>query len=893
MINHAHNSDASSDFVQEIEVGMEIGMEINTGISTGIEIDDVMGKNEETNEKMEMNKVVIDGREMMEAMNEGEDGGSVIELTLEMKEKEIEIDYGDNAVVSIINIATNSAQSLPAPPMVPSTLPAFRSALSFGDSYVPAKNVLEGYRAEQISRPLNPFDQLCKSIGMTVTDSVDPEGVSTFVNSANPIQAPSSSQPTPTVTSRTLFLSTFAPPHVHAPAAAQTVHCVPPMAVINAAATPTAQGHSLATMSSTGCFPSSSSSSPSSSFPYNFPDPHNHTIQHSIGSSSTVIQLPSSLLTAPSPALQQIDATPTPTPILSFEYSSTLLSTPYIKQEVMTSSRKNSSERLDPFQPLIALNATNTNITTTTTTAAAATEYGSGSGSHRGAVSLVLPHLSATFSTSSSSSCPTPACSFLLPGALSSDEEDNDTNDDYYNDDVYNVPLDESQSSVPSVPSDGSGKGEEVVRDGNVSYDGATVTSDSFAELDVQAKGEGKGKGKGMVTGQVVTTDGVDYQGSKSICAALSVRTCGWDGMKRDSFPLYPPLKSSCSPHSFYTSVGDDDLTQHILVDNTETSTHTHITEIVCTGNSKEFSHYRYDPYNAVDDVKIKQGNAGSSSSSSSGNTYDTSSMLWCQSTNPWDPSPLDHPLSVSVPPYVMDFDRDKKTDREGSLGKDTSMGHAEDKDSQVMDITREKGQFKETKKAKRQDKDMKKEVRQVKQTESRIESKKSIVKSTKQEQGQKQGQGRGKGKSQHSPRCCVCLKTSKIEDDDDDSDSDDDSDDDDNPLLYCMGKCGMCVHCHCYGLKKPPKDFFWCESCTEISRPKETLTVSDDENDSAFDRKEKMVTKPKCVLCKKSSGMMKKSKCGQWTHLVCVLFTGTAPSLSTLSALAPYHRNE
>jgi hypothetical protein len=379
--------------------------------------------------------------------------------------------------------------------------------------------------------------------------------------------------------------------------------------------------------------------------------------------------------------------------------------------------------------------------------------------------------------------------------------------------------------------------------------------------------------------GQVVTTDGVDYQGSKSICAALSVGTGGWDGMERNSFPLSPSLKSSCSPHSFYASVGDDDLTQHILINNTDTSTHTHVTEIVCTGNNKEFGHYRYDPYNAVDDVKIKEGSAGNSSSSSSGSTYDTCSMLWGQSTNPWDPSPLDHPLSVSEPPYVMDFDRDRKRDRDLSWGKDIDMGHAEDRDSQVMDITREKGQKKEMKKAKRQDKEMK-EVKQVKESELHKISKKSIVKSTKQEQGQ--GQGRGKGIGQHSPRCCVCLETSKIEDDNDDSDSDDDSDDDDNPLLYCVGKCGMYVHCHCYGLKKPPKDWFWCESCIEISRPKDTktLTVSDDKHDNAFDRKEKIVLKPKCVLCKKSSGMMKKSKCGQWTHLVCVLFTGTVPSL-------------
>ena len=114
---------------------------------------------------------------------------------------------------------------------------------------------------------------------------------------------------------------------------------------------------------------------------------------------------------------------------------------------------------------------------------------------------------------------------------------------------------------------------------------------------------------------------------------------------------------------------------------------------------------------------------------------------------------------------------------------------------------------------------------------------------------------------STHSMSCCVCLRS-------EDTDTD--------PLLSCSGCCGSAVHSECYGMSAAPqrdgKRNFLCESCEERDTVRERRNTAVRTGDGDFEEA-KMVS-PKCVLCKKSSGMMKRGTCGSWTHLLCVLFT-------------------
>ena len=101
------------------------------------------------------------------------------------------------------------------------------------------------------------------------------------------------------------------------------------------------------------------------------------------------------------------------------------------------------------------------------------------------------------------------------------------------------------------------------------------------------------------------------------------------------------------------------------------------------------------------------------------------------------------------------------------------------------------------------------------------------------------------------------------------------------DPMVFCEGVCGMCVHIKCYGLIEAPQGDFFCESCTEGKRLRAAVALASREGRSSK-RRDKIGKKPRCVLCKNSSGMMKRSSCGQWCHPLCVLFTGTSifPSL-------------
>jgi hypothetical protein len=80
-----------------------------------------------------------------------------------------------------------------------------------------------------------------------------------------------------------------------------------------------------------------------------------------------------------------------------------------------------------------------------------------------------------------------------------------------------------------------------------------------------------------------------------------------------------------------------------------------------------------------------------------------------------------------------------------------------------------------------------------------------------------------------------------------------------------------------CYGLLRAPERGgrgFQCEGCAELRRIKDIKAPLND------DFEDEKPLKPKSVLCKKSTGM-KKSVCGQWTHLLCALFTGVCVVLT------------
>ena len=106
---------------------------------------------------------------------------------------------------------------------------------------------------------------------------------------------------------------------------------------------------------------------------------------------------------------------------------------------------------------------------------------------------------------------------------------------------------------------------------------------------------------------------------------------------------------------------------------------------------------------------------------------------------------------------------------------------------------------------------------------------------------------------------CAVCLERDPWEGD---------------PMVFCEGACGMCVHIKCYGLDNTPQGDFLCESCLESKRLRTAKAIGLRAGTSSKGR-DKVGKKPRCVLCRTSSGMMKRSVCGQWYHPLCVLFTG------------------
>ncbi|RHX97228.1 hypothetical protein DYB25_008090 [Aphanomyces astaci] len=76
-----------------------------------------------------------------------------------------------------------------------------------------------------------------------------------------------------------------------------------------------------------------------------------------------------------------------------------------------------------------------------------------------------------------------------------------------------------------------------------------------------------------------------------------------------------------------------------------------------------------------------------------------------------------------------------------------------------------------------------------------------------------------------------------------------DDESSETDPILFCDG-CNVAVHQHCYGVRViPPHDWF-CDACQDNSKP------------------------TKCVLCPERKGALKKTKCQQWVHVQCYLWS-------------------
>jgi hypothetical protein len=101
---------------------------------------------------------------------------------------------------------------------------------------------------------------------------------------------------------------------------------------------------------------------------------------------------------------------------------------------------------------------------------------------------------------------------------------------------------------------------------------------------------------------------------------------------------------------------------------------------------------------------------------------------------------------------------------------------------------------------------------------------------------------------------CCACLDWACEADD---------------PIVFCDGLCGECVHVSCYGLLPHgvPEGDFYCESCA-VLQPDTAGTNRAGRTNKTYE------VKPSCALCFQAGSLMKRSSCGRWTHPVCVLFT-------------------
>jgi len=93
------------------------------------------------------------------------------------------------------------------------------------------------------------------------------------------------------------------------------------------------------------------------------------------------------------------------------------------------------------------------------------------------------------------------------------------------------------------------------------------------------------------------------------------------------------------------------------------------------------------------------------------------------------------------------------------------------------------------------------------------------------------------------------------------------------DPIVFCDGLCGSCVHVSCYGLLThgvPDGDFF-CESCEYLQNQQHQRCRGDNPQASSS----AAATKPSCALCFQATGSMKRCHRGLlWAHPLCVYFT-------------------
>lgn len=70
---------------------------------------------------------------------------------------------------------------------------------------------------------------------------------------------------------------------------------------------------------------------------------------------------------------------------------------------------------------------------------------------------------------------------------------------------------------------------------------------------------------------------------------------------------------------------------------------------------------------------------------------------------------------------------------------------------------------------------------------------------------------------------------------------------DDDNAILICDGTCNRAVHQTCYGILQIPVGDWRCDACL-------------------------CAYKGPCFLCRRSGGIMRQARGGEWVHVLCAL---------------------
>ncbi|CAM9259347.1 unnamed protein product, partial [Choristocarpus tenellus] len=105
----------------------------------------------------------------------------------------------------------------------------------------------------------------------------------------------------------------------------------------------------------------------------------------------------------------------------------------------------------------------------------------------------------------------------------------------------------------------------------------------------------------------------------------------------------------------------------------------------------------------------------------------------------------------------------------------------------------------------------------------------------------------------------------------------------DGDPIILCDGLgCRMAVHASCYGVDNIPKEDWLCEPCVHALSAHGGDGIGSRSSSDPKLALNLLGLRPKCALCQHRGGALKQSECGQWAHVVCVLWT---PELLTRGA--------